>query len=611
MKYKISKTTHIDTNYINCINLLVRELIIHGDLEEAVIYNSIVVQKSTAIHYDKGKGVGYLRFGIIYEIKGDYEKALKNNFYILSHFKNDLILVNKAIGNIASVHYNQGNNTKALEYNLLALRTNERLNNQDGLYVTLLNIGNIYNTSNSDKKAMSYYQKALVIAEELQDSLKICSTYAVIGLIYNHYKMYSKAIYHENVALIISRKLRDKRLQSSSYANLATIYKAQNKLDSAFYFNKLELKVAKSLGDKLHEASSLVNIGDYYLSKKKYTKAKNTLMKALNLSKETEDLEGLRIVYERLSKFYQAIKNPVEALGYYKLFVKARDSLYNETNIKKAIQSEINYEYDKKILASKLEQEKKISDIELKNVRKNSIKNIVLTMTIALLLIGSAIGYVVYRNNKQKQVIREFEKNELKQKFLVSQMNPHFIFNSIDNIQSLIGKRDDEAKIYLQRFAKLTRQILEYSRETQISIEDEIQLIENYMSIQQLLFDNKFSYELLIDGSIEAGAFLIPPMLTQPFIENAIKHGLKGKINGGKIWLKFYLKEQKLFFEIKDNGTGFILEKTGEHKSLAMKITNERFGDLAEKIITENRYNDLNEIVGAKILFEIPYIYEN
>ena len=610
LKRQISKTTHVDTNYINTVNVIVKELINQGNLEEAINYNTSVIEKSKSIHFDKGVGVAHLRFGIIYTIKGEYETALKNYFFILSHFKNDVALINKAIGNIASIYYNQGDNTKALEYNLLALRTNEKLNNKVGLYVTFFNIGNIYSSSNDNKKALDYYTKALIISEELQDSLKICSTYAVIGLIYNHYKMYRKAIHCENIALTISQKLNDQRLLGSAYANLASIYKQQSKLDSAFYYSGLELKLTHLNGDKQNEANSLVNIGDYYLYKKNYSEAKKALIRALTISEEIEDVLGIKNANESLSSLYQATNKPIEALKHYKLYINARDSLYNETNTKKTIQSELNYEYDKKTFASQLEQEKKINAIELNNERKNYTKNIVLIITIALLFIGGAIGYIVYRNNKQKQALREFEKNELKQKLLVSQMNPHFIFNSVDHIQSLIGKRDDEAKMYLQRFAKLTRQILEYSRETHISVADEVQVIENYISIQQLLFDNKFSYELDIDENIETEAFLIPPMLTQPFIENAIKHGLKGKTDGGKIWLNFYLKEQKLYFEIKDNGTGFISEKTSEHKSLAMKITKERLGDYAENIITENRYNELNEIVGVKILFEIPYIYE-
>ncbi len=277
----------------------------------------------------------------------------------------------------------------------------------------------------------------------------------------------------------------------------------------------------------------------------------------------------------------------------------------------------MNYEFEKKELKSKLEQQQQLSKIQFENERKNTLKNIFLLVTIFVLVIGGIMGYVLHRNNKQKQRLREFEKNELKQKLLLSQMNPHFIFNSIDHIQSLIGKKDKEAISYLHKFSILTRQILEYSRETHISLEEEKQVIENYISIQQLLYDNNFTYQLTIANNIETEAYLIPPMLTQPFIENAIKHGLKDKKEQGKITIDFYLKEEKLFVEITDNGTGFINNGTSRtsvtsvsHKSLAMKITKERLGEFADNITMENVFSVNNEIAGAKIKFEIPYIYE-
>ncbi len=194
-------------------------------------------------------------------------------------------------------------------------------------------------------------------------------------------------------------------------------------------------------------------------------------------------------------------------------------------------------------------------------------------------------------------------------------MNPHFIFNSINNIQSLIGKNDKEAISYLSKFSKLTRQILEYSNESHISFSEELSCMENYLKIQQLLYNQSFQYEISVSEDIDEESIFVPPMLTQPFVENAIKHGLQGMSTGGLITIGFKLVNKELWFEITDNGKGFAeKKKDSQHKSLAMSITKERLRfyhqDKPFAIDAQNILNSGGKIIGAKIKFEIPYIYE-
>jgi sensor histidine kinase YesM len=196
-------------------------------------------------------------------------------------------------------------------------------------------------------------------------------------------------------------------------------------------------------------------------------------------------------------------------------------------------------------------------------------------------------------------------------------MNPHFIFNSIDNIQSLIyNKQDQEAVSYLTKFSKLTRQILENSNENYIPLSEELMMIDNYLVIQQLLYNNTFDFSITVEDEIDAETILLPPMLTQPFIENAIKHGIQNKMVGGSIDILFSLKDSKLYFEVKDNGSGFKnVPKAENHKSLAMIITKERLNIYTKKsdftVLTENVLDQHEKVIGAKVIFEIPYIYEN
>ncbi len=243
------------------------------------------------------------------------------------------------------------------------------------------------------------------------------------------------------------------------------------------------------------------------------------------------------------------------------------------------------------------------------------------TSVVFLLVVGLFFLAFIFQNHfskmKQKQLISDLEKQAVKQKLLLSQMNPHFIFNSIDNIKSLIyNKKDELAVNYLTRFSKLTRQILENSNEGYISLREEIEMLENYLVIQQLLYSNRFTFTIDVANTIDTETMYVPPMLTQPFIENAIKHGLKNKQENGKVSIRFYKNESLLYFEVRDNGCGFDQEeKEQNHKSMGVTLTKERLIGYTQKANfawhMDNVLDHKERVVGAKINFEIPYIYEN
>lgn len=229
-----------------------------------------------------------------------------------------------------------------------------------------------------------------------------------------------------------------------------------------------------------------------------------------------------------------------------------------------------------------------------------------------LVMIGFGFTWFNLRKVKMenKQLLTE-------QKLKRSQMNPHFIFNSIQNVRSLIhGKKEEEAVEYLNKFSKLTRQVLESSNENYISLTEEIEMLQHYLSIQQLLYSNSFDFSISTTENIDSDAYFLPPMLAQPFVENAIKHGLAGKKQGGFITVKFHLKDKRLIFEVRDNGSGFSASKqTENHKSMAMDITKERLSHYSKyktfRFQAEDIKNESQQVTGARVLFEVPYIYEN
>ena len=210
-------------------------------------------------------------------------------------------------------------------------------------------------------------------------------------------------------------------------------------------------------------------------------------------------------------------------------------------------------------------------------------------LALAIILI---IWFVIYRRVKAIRQKHEVEKKvleiekqffDIEQKALRLQMNPHFIFNSLNSIQSFVITNDtDKAIFYLAKFSQLMRLILANSSEPYIPLKNELSALKYYMDIEKLRFDNKFDYSIKIDPQIDEEFMEIPPMLIQPYLENAIIHGLIHKKGKGKININFTLKDNSIFCTIQDNGIGRekamqIRAESGiARKSRGMLITKER-----------------------------------
>jgi len=221
---------------------------------------------------------------------------------------------------------------------------------------------------------------------------------------------------------------------------------------------------------------------------------------------------------------------------------------------------------------------------------------------------------------QQRKIALEKDFLELEQKAMRLQMNPHFIFNALNSIQSLIGTgQETEARYYLAKFSRLMRQILDNSRKSEISLEEEINTLENYLLIEQFCNGNRFQYSIDLDASSESDFIQIPPMLIQPFVENAIKHGMKGReeqSKEGKITIQFTEKDGFLECIIEDNGIG--REKAAElkassketyHTSTGLSVTSERLklsgiSELEPFEIIDLYTNE--EASGTRVIIRIP-----
>jgi LytS/YehU family sensor histidine kinase len=221
------------------------------------------------------------------------------------------------------------------------------------------------------------------------------------------------------------------------------------------------------------------------------------------------------------------------------------------------------------------------------------------------------------RQNKLKQSQKEAE---LSQSLLRSQMNPHFIFNAMSGIQSYIYSHEPEkSSQFLVNFSRLIRLILENSSKEFIPLELELEIIEKYLTTQKMRFEDRFDFKLNIDELLVEKQALIPPMITQPFIENAIEHGQLHTLIDGCINISITEENKMLQIIISDNGVGRKgsknTQKINSHNSMAIDITRERIQIINQKYKTKGSlkirdYDELNEI-GTEVIIKIPLKFEN
>jgi len=555
-----------------------------------------------AAYYNNLGALHYRRRNVI-QANGSFDKSIALFKSIKVYNEMSYAMIAKGIF-LASINDYE----KAISCCFEALKYFEKDKNPDGISYAYASLGAIYSNLNEHRKAITYYQKGLHLAEKHhrgtpEDYNVQSELNANCGSAYFLLKDYGRALDYFSKALNDAKKSGDSITTSIVLTKIARLKTEESKFDEA----EKKLKEALSFNDNTTTLAVIyVRFGELYYKRKMFPKADFYLTKGLDLAINAKSSELQEQAAELLFKLNREQNNFKKSLAMHLFLDKLKDSINLDHSRNALERQQLKYSFEKKEYRYKLETQK-----------DKAAKNNILISLLAVILLLAMGGWFLYRNAKQKQKLAAFEKSQLRQKLLLSQMNPHFVFNSIDNIKSLIyNKKDDQAVNYLTKFSKLMRQILEHSNENYIALDEEIALLENYLSIQQLLHNNKFEFAIDVALEMDTEAMYIPPMLTQPFIENAIKHGLRNKQTGGLIQIRFYQIEQQLYFEVTDNGPGFEpSQRVDNHKSLGVTMTRERLQHYTKNknfsLQIENVLNSEQEVVGAKIVFEIPYIYEN
>ncbi len=589
-------------------------------------YANKALSLSSKIGFKIEQGNAYHYIGNANVIFGNYSNAL-DNFLKAQHifeneisFKsNEIELQNglaRAYGSIGFVFMQQSNYSKALSFNFKALKIFQKTNNIIKQAVIYNNIGVIYKSQGDFFKSLSYYEKCLSIQEKLNDK-NIGTTNNNIGLVYLNLKDFPKGLEYFNKSKNYFDKYPNPYGLAELFYNYGLYYKIVNQNEKAIDYSKKALDFFTIVENKFMIADSYALLGTIYFEQNNNKLALEYISKALNIAKELNVLDKIQSFEKSLSEIYEKQNNLAASLKHYKLYSIAKDSLANAETVKSTIRAEMNYDFDRKEMLQQEAQFKK--DLEYKQEAKlNKIK---IAFAAFLVLFVCGILFLIYNKSVlKKKLTLEKELAVYEQKALHLQMNPHFIFNCLGSISSFIVKNSTEAAIiYLAKFSKLMRLTLEYSKETLIPIDKEIESLQNYLELEQLRFNGSFQFIINKSSDIDDDVAL-PPILLQPFIENAIIHGVNSKVNTGLIVVDFKIENQCLVCVVTDNGIGINVskelkeKKISMHKSMALDITRKRLEMMEtstsqEATVSIEQIEENSEVKGTRATLILPLQY--
>ncbi len=565
------------------------------------------LELATTAGSDKARAVitNYLAGNYSERGRVDSAIALYRTSYRLFLEQGDTVSAASIALNLGGEFVNRGEYEQALNAELDALRLKELSGDSSDLAYFYQQIGEVYKVLGIREKWKEYLSRA----RELSAVDRYASPLTRIAILNDAAALMSVndtdsalALYQQMYRL--SRKHDYRKGMYTALSNMSTLWRKRGDPGRAASM----AEEAYRLADEEHQVYNLVaqsnHLGDLYLAMGEPGKASAWYRKAMIMAGDKYPDEMKR----SLHGLYRANKKAgrmKDALTYLERYILLRDSLEDVAVKNKVQELETIYQTEKKI--------GQIRDLSQRNLLQRQqlrTQRILLWSILLLLLFSGVIIFVVIRHARLKARNREIM---LEQRLLRSQMNPHFIFNSLGAIQNFMYHHETrKAAFYLSKFSSLMRAILEHSREEVITLEEEIRFLRDYLELQSMRLG--FRYQVGWNGETDEREVLIPPMLVQPFVENAIEHGIRSMGEQGEVKVTFETGRDHLTVIVEDNGTGIAAGDTSreEHRSLALTIFRERIELLASSMKRKIVYKilDKNENgrkeKGTKVIIELP-----
>jgi two-component system LytT family sensor kinase len=472
-------------------------------------------------------------------------------------------------------------------------------------------LAHVYYTQEKYSQSEEWYAKVLAEEKSRSNEDGMAEANGYLGLVNEAQGKNEQAVVNYNTANNIALNTNNSTQIEQTYGYLGDYYRNQKKSKKELEVQQQALNANRMVGNRGAENDNNLRIGNILIEQNNPSEAISYLEETINISEEIGELRQLKEANKQLSVAYEEIGDFDKALESYKKYVAIADSLLKEkeketlaalrlSNTLNKKDKEIELlEKDQELSGERfkrLEQENQLRIQELKG-QQQELKA---QRTITYALIGGLIllaisALLVYRSSQQKKKAHQL----MALQSLRSQMNPHFIFNSLNSVNSFISKNDDRsANKFLSEFSKLMRSVMENSKYDFVPLASELEILKRYLNLEHFRFQDKFDYTFEVDETINEDGVEIPPMLIQPYIENAVWHGLRYKDEKGKLKVQFVKKGNYLVAIIEDNGIG-------RKKSQELKTRNQKESNSTGMKNIEQRLNIINELHGTRLQVNI------
>ncbi len=481
-------------------------------------------------------------------------------------------------------------------------------------------LGDNYKATNDATQGVENYQKGLDIANRRRISPKITDLNSKIGEAYAQGGAIEEAETYFDNSLNLSKKENKKRAVAEKN-KVADFYNQKQDFGKEIELRQEAIDEIESLEDEESIEEDLnsaltpqrqnYKIANAYVAQNKLVEAIPFLEKSIDEANAKEDLVVQKDATRKLSEIYRDIGDFDKAAESYENYVNVVDELY----VKKEQELSQATRFSKEIALrqnriTSLENERALNEsryqLAFENQtlieKNNQVQKWIIGSLIAIALLLLYMAYSQRKSVKQQK----YANNLLALKSLRTQMNPHFIFNALNSVNSFIASNDERAaNKYLSEFSQLMRSVLENSEEDFIPLSKEIELLKLYVKLEHFRFKDKFDYEIKVDESINTEDFVIPPMLLQPYVENAVWHGLRYKEERGSLVIEFdQVDPETVIITISDDGIG-------RKKSKELKTENQKKQKSKGMGNIKKRISILNTMYKDKVDVTVEDVFQN
>lgn len=518
-----------------------------------------------------------------------YEKALKFQGYLT---RNEMTALHRGLAESLEAR-NQAD--RAVEELQLALSYALESGNVQEQINIRYDLARLYVSTGKSQAALQEYEIISGLESSRQNPRGVATANNFKGEVYLKENQPEAALSNYQEAERIADETSDVELKSEALRKRGKAYRQVQQYDEELAVRQQSLEISMERNEPAAAAEDNLMIGEIYLETQKPEEAVPYIERSVELSEQSGDYEKRGVALKKLSEAYGQQGAFDKALVTYQAYAENIDSLYARrerqlqqnlelvASVSRKLQRidllEQDYEITRKSLAL-LEKEQMVSARELRIQKYISYGLVVLALGLTL------ATFLIYRSSLQKRKANML----LALRSLRSQMNPHFIFNSLNSVNAFIASNDErKANKYLSDFSKLMRLVLENSKHDFVPVGSELDVIELYLKLEHSRFAEKFDYLLDVDPHIKQSEHQIPPMLIQPYIENAIWHGLRYKEEKGSLEVKLKLEDDQLIATITDNGIG-------RKRSAELKTRHQQMNTATGMKNTRTRLDIINEV---------------